>query len=437
MRLAHWILAITTASSISIQETRGTFRGLLAILAWTFFWVTLLTGLSLASPRRRIKPQRQTPVSRLDVRALGYTVWSPLDDIQTHVWIGQICFSSDNQIILTFISHVVPAVMPRRSKPDVSSNVSLNALFVDAKSGQLRARRAWPTSSVRSRIAPVTGGKFVVITPDKSVLYSSSMQPLKELSLPVGREATVNDWQAKPSTGGRYLLISYGPRSNETNPLGLGGEVTRQELIDTETLSVTRSWTEKAFGVVQAVIPLDSGKLFAYDRSTRHDVIGSPPDGPWRLVLINWPRACKPNDEFPIGDHAFSSGRALSIDRRCESLATTNGVILFSHELGEKEIGWHRAVSANGQRFADAIYKGKGGSWLLDIPAHYTLKQIRVYDIAARRWIYTLDGKKQGIKTISGQALSPDGSLLALIDQDGILQVYRIPQTPSPPRKGR
>jgi len=41
--------------------------------------------------------------------------------------------------------------------------------------------------------------------------------------------------------------------------------------------------------------------------------------------------------------------------------------------------------------------------------------------------VHSLDGKKQGAKHISALALSPDGSLLAWINQDGLLELYRLP----------
>ena len=119
----------------------------------------------------------------------------------------------------------------------------------------------------------------------------------------------------------------------------------------------------------------------------------------------------------------------------CHTLAHTNGELIFRQEFAEKEqikldagLGGI-AVSAGGQRFAVAIYKGKGGSALLDIGTHYSLDRIMVYDLTARVWSYAVGAKKQGLKSISGLALSPDGSLLALINQDGVLEVYRVPQT--------
>jgi hypothetical protein len=57
------------------------------------------------------------------------------------------------------------------------------------------------------------------------------------------------------------------------------------------------------------------------------------------------------------------------------------------------------------------------------------LKRIEVYDIPSRRMIYSFDARKQKVKDVSGVALSPDGSLLAVLT-DGVVLVYRIPSSP-------
>jgi len=53
------------------------------------------------------------------------------------------------------------------------------------------------------------------------------------------------------------------------------------------------------------------------------------------------------------------------------------------------------------------------------------LKRILIYDLPNRQVVYTLDAKGQKIKDVSGVALSPDGSLLAILT-DGVVQVYRV-----------
>ena len=93
--------------------------------------------------------------------------------------------------------------------------------------------------------------------------------------------------------------------------------------------------------------------------------------------------------------------------------------------------------SADGKRFGRALNKCHGGSAFLDIPSHGFVKQLLVCDLASRRWIFRLDGKKQKIRTLSGLALSPDCLLMGLITRDGVLEVYRLPKAEDPSDSSR
>jgi hypothetical protein len=346
--------------------------------------------------------------------------------VEGRTGIGQILFPSDNQLVVTYISQARTETFPRRSQAEASSNLQLEALFVDPNLGRLRARRQWPTFSDKARIGPASGGKFVVVTPDDLTLYSPEIQALRKLDLDVGREAIPGEWNASASPGGKYLLISYSPRSNEGG--WMGDAITEFELIDTELLRITRSWTDKGFGGIHPFYCLDDGEIVAINGTGGATVIG-PPGGPWRVFQAPWPPRCAPHlKKTPVTDDAIFGGTTLSIDRWCYSLTLTTGEVVFAQQFADKETVRWLAASGGGRRFAIAVYRGRGGSWALDIGAHYSLNRVMVYDIPGHRWIFTLSGKNQGIKSISGLALSPQGSLLALINQDGILEVYRIPE---------
>lgn len=456
-RLERWILATTKALRFTLtQRTRGLrLAGLLSILGWTLFWAISGTTSSLArglgNPvglawrwpageaaqsggwRGPKNPAKVVPLWRLNVGALGYTPWRVREnEIENGVSIGQLHFLSNESLLVTFVLHIVPETLPRRGALEGPSNLQLKALFIDAVTGHVRASHEWPTFSERSRILPVGRGMFVAVTPDKLTLYSSSIQPLKELSIPVGREAIKTWWDAIPSPGGNRLMISYDPP---------GGDWVHPPprmftLIDTATLHVASVWGERiGRGHVLPYGSLDDGEILALNQTGTGNVIGPPPNGPWRPVAIPWRQGCQPSGFLiALSDSVLFGGNSVSVDRWCYSLALTNGQILFERELPDKEFVGLVGVSTGGQRFAVETYKMHGGSWLLDIGGHALVYRIKVYDIPARRWIYALNGKKQGIKTISGLALSPDGSLLALINQDGILEVYRIAATPISPR---
>ncbi len=116
-------------------------------------------------------------------------------------------------------------------------------------------------------------------------------------------------------------------------------------------------------------------------------------------------------------------------------LVSTSGETIFQETFPKREAPGHSASipeiprSTDGRRFVVGYYKTRGGIAAIDIAGQTTIERLMVFDLPNRHWIYTLDAKKRKIENVSGMALSPDGSLLALITQDGVLQLYRIPET--------
>jgi WD40 repeat protein len=185
-------------------------------------------------------------------------------------------------------------------------------------------------------------------------------------------------------------------------------------------------WTDRAGNVIISVS--DTGLLLSAFGAGA--VLGAR-DGPWRVLCPhsdpNW-FSYIPSGSFVNDTTIFWLAPPYQRGERIR-LSITDGSISLDEELPPREIvdPNHSYPSVGGGRFAITVYKGKGGSKILDIAPHYSLKCIKVYDLSTWRWVYTLDGKGRGITSISGLALSPDGSLLGLINQDGILQVYRVP----------
>jgi len=138
------------------------------------------------------------------------------------------------------------------------------------------------------------------------------------------------------------------------------------------------------------------------------------------------------------GEPRFITNEDVALLRRHGiSLIRTDGMALFNQEFRDSEWLLTRPISiapsADGRRIAVPIWVIKGGSALLDISGHRQLKRIAVLNVPSRQWVYRLDAKSRRLTTLSGLAMSPHGSLLGLIDQNGILQVYRLPGAASSP----
>lgn len=83
-------------------------------------------------------------------------------------------------------------------------------------------------------------------------------------------------------------------------------------------------------------------------------------------------------------------------------------------------------TSAGGKRFVVPIFTVKGHIAALDIDGHSLLKQILLYDTASRSWSHTLDIRGPNIKDKMDFALSPDGSRLAVLNNE-ILYLFALP----------
>jgi hypothetical protein len=153
-------------------------------------------------------------------------------------------------------------------------------------------------------------------------------------------------------------------------------------------------------------------------------------NGPWQLVRVShWPRSLG----FQFVSRELLAGWFHGFEYNGESefsLIRTDGIVLLEREFSSRFLG-RPEISADGRRIALPILKGHGGSAFLDTAQRYYLSYIQVYDVGSRRWSYSLSAKDAVTKRFGGFGISPDGSLLAVLSQDGILRTFRIPASPS------
>ncbi|HEV2416451.1 MAG TPA: hypothetical protein VGX94_01470 [Terriglobia bacterium] len=335
--------------------------------------------------------------------------------------IGPLCFRTNNELTVTFIARAAASSLAIQGEANAALPLRLNGLFIKVGASKPHTVREWPTASSRSRLLPTPRGNFVVITPDELMLYSADFRLLKTLGLPVGREAIKGSLMPSASPTGNYLLIDYDPKAGGFD---VSNAESRRLLVDTERLQVLSTWALRGNSSTHSENISDDGMALTTD-TTGSPEIGKP-GGPWGVICHQPDPHC--GYGIFVGNDAFFNPSVLrSQEQSAIRLMLTNGQLIFEHNLPEKQYVRMTARAADGRRFAVAVDKGKGGSAFFDTAPHYSLDRIMVYDLPSRQWVYALDAKKQGIKSISGLALSPDGSLMALIDQEGILEVYRLP----------
>jgi hypothetical protein len=350
-----------------------------------------------------------------------------------------ICFLSDGTIVVTFVTRNPGATLTHRDdNADSSAALELHAFFVDPSNGQLKVTQEWPTTHYGSRIIPGTAGNFIVITPDAFFLYSSERQLLKKLELSLTQRSR-GTWNVLTSPDGQKTLVGYSlgspnPQMQSEEPRKLTIPETSEQArainveilwIDNEDLRISHTWTEHgdAWPSMKAATAISNHDIAGASNDKIRDL-----DGSWHdLCELKYRKYCS-FEQFINNDLllAHSSNRI--------SLIGIDGRVISYWDFAEKETfgrsysRYAARPSMNGNRFVLPANKGSGGSSFLDIAPQYSLDRILAYDVPSQKWFYQIEGKSHKITSLSGLALSPDGLLMTLITQEGVLEAYRLPK---------
>lgn len=386
-----------------------------------FFLAISLTTLSRAHGRNGLPASGAGPadqsVWRVDLHSYGYDGYKPSREFRTAGTLHPLCFLTDGTLVASFLRHdSAPALVPRDGKNE--HPLKLHSIFLSPQVGRVRATRAWATPHPYVDVFAAHDGQFVVLLPGKLTLYSPDLEPTRELSIPVpAPPASLAGVDSSPQ-GGSVLLTEIGINSTSY-------------WIGTDGLRVLRSWRD-SLGVSSAS---DRHVAFRREYLTQNGFVGEvrlrDPSGTERLV-------CRGSLGADCGPAQFVSDDILAVVQPHDfRLIRIDGEKLFAEHLREEDwLGQRRvAVSADGTRVALTAWAHKGGNAFFDIGWRAVLKRVMVFDVRSRSWAATLEGSKWklGYEDLLGIALSPDGSLLALMDATGIVRVYRLPMTASDP----
>lgn len=400
------------------------------------------------------QPVAPPPVLRINLRALGYTArataystgsapkWTlPIEGYRPFL----LCFLNNDGVAVPFVLRSARFSLARRGECNAALPLRLEVLVVSVAEGRVRASREWPVASYSVHVLPAESGNLALVTSNQLRLYSPSLQPLGELNLSPGDSAYQYLYE---SPGARYVIIGYERQSNKPGPtlsefmrslprtLSSKERLTKtsefieahtyvdRKLIDLRGPRLVKAWTDRGLEGHWEIA--DDGTMLIADSKGRIKTITS--EGTVHIfcrTIFNRP-ACWGGGSFVSNNALFDGWLAVGLGFAMR-LVQIDGHCIFERELPEKQGVWGIATSIGQRRFVVAMNRGKGGSGLFDIAPRVSIYRILVYDIPSRRWVYALDAQKEGIRAISGLALSPDGTLLALINQDGVLEVFRLP----------
>lgn len=364
---------------------------------------------------RQAKVAKASPVWQLDLRPLGFVTWRLTN--------ARISFPSGDTVVPAWLLPSGPAAaVPAGGARSRVAQYRLEALFLDASTGKVRNTKEWPMGLQTSGIIPTGGvtpagaGRFIVTTGEGgSALYSPTFDQL--LQFEAGSTLSV-------SPDGQTVLVR-----EERGP-----SLYSFRWIDLRSLQVLRSWDENGRENTWKG-PGDVNVYGGYIGPICDDVMMFPLtpvgflirtlNGPWQLVRVQSRTALE--SQFLSRDLlvGWFHGREYEGEAYF-GLVRTDGTVLLEREFSSRFLD-RPEISADGRRIALPILNGHGGSAFLDIAEHYSLSSIQVYDVESRRWICTVSAKDAATNRLGGLGISPDGSLLAVMSQEGVLRMFRIP----------
>jgi hypothetical protein len=241
-------------------------------------------------------------------------------------------------------------------------------------------------------------------------LYSPGLELVKDFKLSSEQQSHLFNFRA--SSTGKSIVVEYHYPEAAYQWLDTNTLIPRPASIPTVAFSISDD------DVVIHRNPYLESKGFLSELLIRTG------DGPWRTIcrVLN-------GQGDTCGSPQFLSNDVLALlgSHRFQVVAPKIGgeALLKASFRDDEWLGSRFYASADGKRFAVGVSEHKGGSAFFDVSYNSVLKRIVVYDIPSRQPVYTLDAKKSKIKTFSGLALSPDGSLMAIL-VDGVIEVYKV-----------
>jgi hypothetical protein len=299
----------------------------------------------------------------------------------------QIAFGSNDELVVV------------RSEETCNSETAVNAVVLNAQSGEIVDYAAWWTKCW-AYVFPTAQGRYAVVTNNGMALYSPGLKEVVATIADVAADKATPDgrllaaWRSIPGHGVTWFLDADTLRSTGT------------KVLDQYARSVAEN------RVASLAYPLGPDQ-----RPHNESVYFS--DG--KSTVPVYDTGCPKQSQVQ-----FISSDTMAV-LACGRLRVVNatGGELFSEEVNPSQGSTLSAISRDGRRFAlRQVFERPG-----DPPTTCT-ERITVFDLQQRRAVFAVDlndlkGMTAG-SPASGVALSPNGSLLA-VNSRAVVRLYRLP----------
>jgi len=377
-----------------------------------------LLGLSLFDLNEtglgKISVSEEPSLTRVEVNKLE----DSKKELEICVQCVRIAFVDDDLLGLTFAKPGNPPKVQMGKSVNRSGPILFRTIFLDVKTGQLKATPDWSSAATSFEFLPTHDGRFLLATPEEIKLYSGSFELLGRRELPPKGPGSTFSHAIVSWSGHRIIVKSF--REGQTT----------LEMLDADSLQVLQSWITS-----DSVISF-TGADNAVAIETRSEIQFARADASWHRVHA-FPdfKAC--TNRSVLG---FISDDKL-VFRDCDNAIAamdTYGKPLFKTEpLAPHTELYSVATSQNGQLFGALVYRTFcASSWfecLFDPMVGSAPERVIIYDALGGRPVYKKDIAGDRKHPLGQIAISPHGSLFAVLFAvaprrvNGIVEITRLP----------
>lgn len=330
-------------------------------------------------------------------------------------------FLDGDRLLLSFVAHSAAAVLAPRGAP--AGEYQLDAVVVSAATGKILTEAHWPAYSRYTRVAAVNSAGFVELSADRLTLIRPDLVIAKVAGIPTPRPYR-RDSNLEPayipsaSHDGKRMLLWTDFRAPgpwlwfDAENLQLLTEVQSVPSRIDVFVSDDRLWTwESRTGNTITRLPLGRWRIFAPLASQGLAVTCIASLGR-DFVLCGQTGAVGPNLPIKVGATIISADG-------------TRHWLISNQPGGGSPMA--AATARNNRRFTILTGTQTGGIGWLDVDSHTELKGLLIYDAPFDAQAYPLLVRGSKAKNIYSQVLSPDGKYLAVLGNNGILEIYDLP----------
>jgi hypothetical protein len=398
-----------------------TFRKCLVVASAILMYISVVAEDSKAIRKDgAISPQWRTDLRTIDkdapVRMLtGRREYAHLPEMRLH-------FTDNSTLAVSFVAHPEDRqTLAERGRSDSKLPMRLQAIFLDAQSGKVLATPNWPTPVRDARIVAARDGKFVTIVEKEVTLYGPDLAVLKTLTLPIAMKPTTSPTQET------ILFVGYknaGPKSvnpKENRPEDLNSTWMQ---VNFDDLRVITSWDEPRTGPVATTDDTLAMVTCTYAYVCEPHLAVRKLGQPWiNISPAKW-------GAWPV----FLTDDLILLMLGSFDVLHPDGKVAFLLPSNEERIHWSTpcvppcevAPHGHGRAFFPG-WKTTGALPSLDVSGHSVLKKLLVFDVAPQPHTLILDINGAKIQDIAYFAMSPDGSHLAILNNE-IVYVFALPE---------